>query len=123
VDLDGVDLAVPLQLSDLSNPLDQDRTGKIKRGGAHRLNLGFRRGFRRGVQRSISGDAPACFRGRGEVDEARRVEGSSCAWSAGSIASCDRAEARLEVCGAQVSFGHSLLCLLLCNIDQKKNMT
>jgi hypothetical protein len=61
VDLDGVDLAVPLQLSDLSNPLDQDRTGKIKRGGAHRLNLGFRRGFRRGVQRSISGGAPACF--------------------------------------------------------------
>jgi hypothetical protein len=46
---------------------------------------------------SISDDATACFRGRGEVDEARRVEGSSSAWSAGSIASCDRAEARLEV--------------------------
>jgi hypothetical protein len=41
VDLDVPDGSVPLQLSDLSDPLDQDRTGKIKRGGAH---LGFRRG-------------------------------------------------------------------------------
>jgi hypothetical protein len=41
VDLDVPDGPVPLQLSNLSDPLDQDRTGKIERGGAH---LGFRRG-------------------------------------------------------------------------------
>jgi hypothetical protein len=52
VDLDVPDGPVPLQISDLSDPLDQDRTGKIKRGGAH---LGFtvdhrRRGLRTGIE-------------------------------------------------------------------------
>jgi hypothetical protein len=41
VDMDGPDGPVPLQLSNLSDPLDQDRTGKIERGGAH-LGLGLR---------------------------------------------------------------------------------
>jgi hypothetical protein len=36
-------------------------------------------------------------RGEEDLDEVQSAEGSSGAWSAGSIASCDGAEARLEV--------------------------
>jgi hypothetical protein len=45
---------------------------------------------------SISGDAPACFRGRGEVDEVHLDAGKSMVSSTNSIASRHDAESRLE---------------------------
>jgi hypothetical protein len=45
---------------------------------------------------SISGDALACFRGRGEVDEVRLDAGKSMVSSMNSIASRHDADSRLE---------------------------
>jgi hypothetical protein len=40
-DLDTRDCSVPVRISDLYDPLDLDRTHRIKRRRAYRLRLGF----------------------------------------------------------------------------------
>jgi hypothetical protein len=55
------------------------------------------RGRRRYAPAVLDGDASAISDGDEDQDKKRMGEGSSGAWSAGSIASCDGAEARLEV--------------------------
>jgi hypothetical protein len=55
------------------------------------------RGQRRCAPAVLDGDTSAVSDGDEDQDEKRMGEGSLGAWSAGSIASCDGAEAWLEV--------------------------
>jgi hypothetical protein len=103
--MDGPDLSIPVQISDLiwGDGSGSDGLDQAEEGGAHRL------GFRRAsplccVLETPTGDVLVVLQGKEVDDEVQGVTASSYAWSRLSFASGNGAGRRLETRQAEAIF-------------------